>query len=115
MVLLFSLVTSIHRQLRLPCLKQCHRMKLYSQASADDISSLNVAIVGGGYAGLACGYHMQQMFLDSSSTTPHSRLNLSFFAREPEPIGTIVGTSCASAVSAGLLVGTYIFPVNPIL
>ena len=82
-------------------------MKLCSRASSvGDVSSFKVAIVGGGYAGLACGYHIQQLFLDSS--VPPKRLKLSFFAREPEPAGTIIGTSCASAVSAGLLVRTYL-------
>jgi len=76
-------------------------------SSANDIASFKVAIVGGGYTGLACGFHLQQLFLNSSSAFP-KQLNLSFFAREPEPTGTIQGTWCASAVSAGLLVSVHL-------
>ena len=109
MVLLFSLVTSLPRHLCSPRVQRCSRMKLCSQASSiaiDELSSFKVAIVGGGYTGLACGHHLQQLFLNS--TVPPKHLNLSFFAREPEPTGTIHGTWCASAVSAGLLVSVYL-------
>lgn len=99
MVLLFSLMSSIPRHL---CCSRLQRSSRMYASSANDISSFKVAIVGGGYTGLACGYHLQQLFLNS--TTPSKQLNLSFFAREPEPTGTIQGTWCASAVSAGLLV-----------
>jgi len=106
MVCLCSLVTLLPRQLCSSRLQRSSRMKLCNQVSSvGDLSPFNVAIVGGGYAGLACGYHLQQMFLDG--TVPQQRLNLSFYAREPEPTGKIHGTWCASAVSAGLLVSVY--------
>ena len=111
MVLLFSLVTSLPRHLCSPRVQRSSRMKLCSQAfssiAIDDLSSFKVAIVGGGYTGLACGYHIQQLFLNSTMPVP-KHLNLSIFAREPEPTGTIHGTWCASAVSAGLLVSVYL-------
>ena len=60
---------------------------------------LKIAIIGGGYAGLACGYHAQKLL----ANVPHV---LDVYGREEYPGQVCV--SSASAVSAGLL-----HPITP--
>ena len=68
-------------------------------APTDPSPPLKIAIIGGGYAGLACGYHAQKLLMD----VPHT---LDFYGREDHPGQVCI--SSASAVSAGLL-----HPITP--
>jgi hypothetical protein len=73
--------------------------RLTMSSSPTDPLPLKIAIVGGGYAGLACGYHAQKLL----ANVPHT---LDFYGREDYPGQVCV--SSASAVSAGLL-----HPITP--